>query len=353
MIIGNIFFNDKREFYGVLKMDKDFDLKDLKKKHSKKEILMYSQKELVEFIEGATDFNKINDMFKLQDWEQVKKDWDEFNAFTANQAIRRLKKKYLHMMTAFRFMGGKEVLRILGGTVISEESVDRTLTRMRAENPKLFDIKNGKASLQEFYVDYTDVYKLHCISKDDFAKKEITSADDVYILEVIRDSTGHHQFLFVDHEEEQCQTALGAAGWTISKDDGERMTREEFLDMNNGPEIQEQVMEENKKKVYYTIVTEKPLGTMKYTNKIKISGSTSKECVEVMLYNQNLIREVMGKIKEHSPEYMVFYFSDIPGHEILFTKKNFDDLFGQWIDAMVEVENYELASELRDFFKTL
>jgi len=50
---------------------------------------------------------------------------------------------------------------------------------------------------------------------------------------------------------------------------------------------------------------------------------------------------------------MVFCFSDIPGHEIVFTNNHFDDLFSQWIEAMIEMENYELATELRDFFKTL
>jgi len=131
------------------------------------------------------------------------------------------------------------------------------------------------------------------------------------------------------------------------------MTRKEFVSMNNNAESEEKTMDESSKKVYYTIVTENPLGAMKHINKVKISGSNPKECVEVMLYNKNLIKEVLDKIKEHSPKEMVFCFSDIPGHEIVFTNNHFDDLFSQWIEAMIEMENYELATELRDFFKTL
>jgi hypothetical protein len=353
MVIGNVLFDDKREFYGVLKMNKEFTLKDLKEKHKNKEILTYSKKELMEFLEGPTDFSKIADIFKIQTLENVESDWEQFNAFTATQAMRKLKSKYFHMMTAFRFMGGKEMIRLLGGSILSEEVVDRTVTRMRAENPRLFDIRDGKASLKEYYVDQKDTYKLHVISKEDFAKKEILSNEDVYILEAEREFFGNHQFLFVDQEDEQCQTALGAAGWSMIKDDGDRMTRQEYVDMNSAPPVEEQIMEENKKTIYYTIVTEKPLGKLKLTNKVKIKGATVKNCVNVMLYNSNLISEVLGKVKEHDPETLVFEFSDIRGYEIIYTKNKYSDLFEQWIEAMIEMENYELATELRDFFKTL
>ncbi|MDG1950484.1 MAG: hypothetical protein P8J32_06760 [bacterium] len=353
MVIGNVLFDDKREFYGVLKMDKEFTLEDLKSKHTKKEILTYSQKELQAFLEGATDFSKIGEIFRVQAWKEVEQDWEKYNAFTAAQAVRRLKNKYFQMMTAFRFMGGKEVIRILGGSVISEEVVDKTVTRMRAENPNLFDIKRGKQDLEEYYVDLKDTYKLHKISKEDFAKKEILSEEDVYILEAIRESSGNHQYLFVDQEEEQCQTAIGAAGWTMTKEDGERMTRQEYIEMNSGPGIEEQIMAEEKKTIYYTIVTEKPLGKLKLTNKIKIKGAVIQDCVEVMLYNQNLIKEVMEKVREHDPETLVFEFTDIKDYEIVYTKDKYPDLFEQWIEATVEMENYELTAELRDYYKKI
>jgi hypothetical protein len=44
-------------------------------------------------------------------------------------------------------------------------------------------------------------------------------------------STHNHYFIFVDSEEPQCQDAIGAVAWTMVKDNGSCLTKEEYLEL--------------------------------------------------------------------------------------------------------------------------
>lgn len=105
------------------------------------------------------------------------------------------------------------------------------------------------------------------------------------------------------------------------------------------------------KKTYYTIVTDKPLKGVISNNIITVRGTTVKETLEVILYNSSLIRETLKRIEEHELETITFNLVDLKKHDIVFTKDKFSNLIQQWIEAMVDLEAYEVAGELHDFYK--
>lgn len=90
---------------------------------------------------------------------------------------------------------------------------------------------------------------------------------------------------------------------------------------------------------------------LKDVNVVRVHGTDFDECLRTVLYNTDLIKEVLSRIDKHNPGHIEFKFQDLEGPPIVFDSDNFQNLIDQWMDAMTEegVENYEMAALLRDF----
>ena len=47
------------------------------------------------------------------------------------------------------------------------------------------------------------------------------------------ESTHQHYFIFVDGTIEQCRDAIGAVAWTMVKDNGDCLTKEEYMKLQS------------------------------------------------------------------------------------------------------------------------
>ena len=80
-----------------------------------------------------------------------------------------------------------------------------------------------------------------------------------------------------------------------------------------------------------------------------IEGTDYDECLKVALYDTDLIRTVLDKIDKHNPEHIEIKFIEMIAPSLIFESDKFQNLIQQWMDAMIEIENYEMAAYLRDY----
>lgn len=84
-------------------------------------------------------------------------------------------------------------------------------------------------------------------------------------------------------------------------------------------------------------------------NQVLIKGTDFDECLKIILYDKDLIKEVLNKIDKHNPSHIEFKFVDLHGPPIVFESNEFQNLIQQWMDAMISEEEYEIAAYIRDF----
>lgn len=84
-------------------------------------------------------------------------------------------------------------------------------------------------------------------------------------------------------------------------------------------------------------------------NQVLVQGKDFDKCLETILYNTDLIKEVLGRIDKHNPAHIEFKFTELSGPPIVFESHEFQNLIQQWMDAMISKEEYEVAAYIRDF----
>jgi hypothetical protein len=106
----------------------------------------------------------------------------------------------------------------------SDSSIDFTTTKKESSPSVASDLFETKE------VTYNDTYTLHEVDKEQFGK-DSGLENPIYVLQVECPSTHNHYFIFVDSEEPQCQDAIGAVAWTMVKDDGSCLSKEEYMEL--------------------------------------------------------------------------------------------------------------------------
>ncbi len=182
--------------------------------------------------------------------EEIRRLWDEVEPITPQQAFEKYSSNAQQLMVVLSIMGPEKTLKALESKVIDEQTIVKTQMRTfikgdssvnfeqvkSKENPTLnsdlFEIRE---------VSFNDTYKLHEIDKSVFGERrgfgqispEPVLDQNIRVLEVECPSTHQHYFIFVDADEPQCQDAIGAVAWTMVKDDGKCLTKEEYLQLQS------------------------------------------------------------------------------------------------------------------------
>jgi len=171
--------------------------------------------------------------------EELKALWNkaENAAYTPKEFIEKFHGNSELLMTCFSIAGAEATLNSLKSVLVDEETINKRQKRTflkqgfgseHNQKPNLGGDtgtkKFVKSMYEEKFVDYEDTYKLHKINKS-----ELNTENDIYVIECNCPSTDRKFFLFADSTDSRCQKAIDAIAWTMRKPDGNPLTREEYI----------------------------------------------------------------------------------------------------------------------------
>lgn len=173
-----------------------------------------------------------NDELIINDWEMIK-------PMEASEAFLKYRNNEGKLMTAFKFIGPEKIFQQLGGELIDEFKITKTQKKLVAKNPeadKLLDRRSNapisRDDWEEVERTYEDTYRLYKITQEKLIECGLESIrKDMYLVQCQCPSTNEKYYIEVPSDESQCQTAQGAIAFTFEKEDGKRMTPEEWEEM--------------------------------------------------------------------------------------------------------------------------
>ncbi len=171
--------------------------------------------------------------------EEIRHLWETVEPMDPREAFEKYSSNAQRLMTVMSIMGPEKTFKALKSKLFDEQTIVKTQKRTFLKG----DIDFGKTKTEKSpsvssslfetkEVTYNDTYKLHVIDKSVFG--ETTSLEnDIFVLEVQCPSTHQHYFIFVDGTIEQCRDAIGAVAWTMVKDNGDCLTKEEYMKLQS------------------------------------------------------------------------------------------------------------------------
>lgn len=170
---------------------------------------------------------------------EIRKLWETVPAIEPKEAFRKYASNAQQLMQVMSIMGPEKTLKGLKSKVFDEQTIKKVQKRTFIKDPNAINFETKKTEkspslssdlfdIQE--VTYNDKYILHKIEKQIFGDGSGLE-NDIFVLEVECPSTHQHYFIFVDGTVEQCQDAIGAVAWTMVKDDGTCLTKEEYMEL--------------------------------------------------------------------------------------------------------------------------
>lgn len=173
--------------------------------------------------------------------DQIIKAWETVKPITAIQALKKFSSNAQQLMTVLSIMGPEATFKALKSKVKDQQTITKTQTRTFIKDDSKIDFSKTKRENSPFVtadifetkeVTYNDTYILHEINHEQFGK-DSKLEKPIYVLQVECPSTHNHYFIFVDSDEPQCQDAIGAVAWTMVKDDGSCLTKEEYMKLQS------------------------------------------------------------------------------------------------------------------------
>jgi len=170
---------------------------------------------------------------------KIIKAWETVKPITAVQALKSFHSNAQQLMTVLSIMGPEATFKALKSKVKDEQTVTKTQKRTFLKSDSQIDFgatkrENSPSVASDIFetkeVTYNDTYTLHEIDNEQFGK-DSGLEKPIYVLQVECPSTHNHYFIFVDSDEPQCQDAIGAVAWTMVKDDGSCLTKEEYMEL--------------------------------------------------------------------------------------------------------------------------
>jgi hypothetical protein len=170
---------------------------------------------------------------------KIIKAWETVRPITAVQALKSFHSNAQQLMTVLSIMGPEATFKALKSKVKDEQTVTKTQKRTFLKSDSQIDFgatkrENSPSVASDIFetkeVTYNDTYTLHEIDNEQFGK-DSGLEKPIYVLQVECPSTHNHYFIFVDSDEPQCQDAIGAVAWTMVKDDGSCLTKEEYMEL--------------------------------------------------------------------------------------------------------------------------
>lgn len=173
--------------------------------------------------------------------EEIRNLWDTVPAIEPKEAFKKYSSNAQQLMTVMSIMGPEQTFKALKSEVFDTQTVIKTQKRtfLKDENALNFGSakteKSPSVSSELFEikdVTYEDKYILHKIDKKNFGENSGLE-NDVFVLQVQCPSTHQNYFIFVDGTEPQCKDAIGAVAWTMVKDNGDCLTKEEYMKLQS------------------------------------------------------------------------------------------------------------------------
>ena len=173
--------------------------------------------------------------------EEIIKAWETAKPISPAQAIKKFHGNSQQLMVVFSILGAESTFKILKSKIIDSQTISKTQTKTFVKEK--FSINFGEIKTldspwlsSEIFetkeVSYEDKYTLHEINPDIF-EKDLTLDNPIYVLQVECPSTHQYYYIFVDANHPQCQDAIGAVAWTMIKDNGEHLTKQEYLNLQS------------------------------------------------------------------------------------------------------------------------
>jgi len=172
---------------------------------------------------------------------EIIKAWETVEAISPIDALTKFSSNSAQLMTVLSIMGPEATFKALNSTIKDEQTVTKTQLRTFLKDNASIDFENTKRQespsvdsdlFETKEVTYNDKYILHELDIKQFGL-DTNIEDPIYVLQVECPSTHQHYFIFVDSKEKQCQDAIGAVAWTMVKDNGECLTKEEYMQLQS------------------------------------------------------------------------------------------------------------------------
>lgn len=208
-----------------------------------------SLEEYVSLRKHQADFNVETHVFQTNSLqskyatpeETIRKAWETVEPMSPQTALKKFSSNAQQLMTVLSIMGPEKTFKALKSKLKDSQTITKTQKRtfLKDESSVDFQLKkteNSPSLASDLFetkeVIYNDTYKLHEIDKSIFGERSGLDKN-IYVLEVECPSTHQHYFIFVDSDEPQCQDAIGAVAWTMVKDNGECLTKEEYMQLQS------------------------------------------------------------------------------------------------------------------------
>jgi hypothetical protein len=204
--------------------------------------------EYVSIRKHQRDFSMEEHLFQTRSLEMPKyttpeKDiiaaWENTKPITAIQALKKFHSNAQQLMIVLSIMGPEATFKALKSKVKDEQTIVKTQLRTFLKDNSSINFEQTKIQsspslgsdlFETKEVTYNDKYILHEVDHAQFGL-DSGLEKPIYVLQVECPSTHHHYFIFVDSDEPQCQDAIGAVAWTMVKDDGSCLTKEEYMEL--------------------------------------------------------------------------------------------------------------------------
>jgi hypothetical protein len=165
--------------------------------------------------------------------------WETVKPISAIQALKKFNSNAQQLMTVLSIMGPEATFKALNSKIKDQQTITKTQKRTFLKDDSSINFEttkkqNSPSVASELFetkeVTYNDTYTLHIVDQKQFGQNSGLEKP-IYVLQVECPSTHNHYFIFVDSEEPQCQDAIGAVAWTMVKDNGSCLTKEEYLEL--------------------------------------------------------------------------------------------------------------------------
>jgi len=165
--------------------------------------------------------------------------WQTVKPITAVQALKKFSSNAQQLMTVLSIMGPEATFKALKSKVKDKQTITKTQKRTFLKSDSQIDFgktkrENSPSLASDLFetkeVTYNDTYTLHEVDNKQFGS-DSGLEQPIYVLQVECPSTHNHYFIFVDSDEPQCQDAIGAVAWTMVKDDGSCLSKEEYMEL--------------------------------------------------------------------------------------------------------------------------
>lgn len=171
--------------------------------------------------------------------EEIRRLWETVPPMEPVEAFKKYSSNAQQLMTVMSIMGPEKTFKALKSEVFDKQTISKTQTRTFLKG----DLDFGKAKTEKApsvssdifdkkEVTYNDTYTLFKIKKENFGENSGLE-NDIFVLQVECPSTHQHYYIFVDGTEPQCQDAIGAVAWTMVKEDGTCLTKEEYMKLQS------------------------------------------------------------------------------------------------------------------------